>query len=146
MASRTVCVKTHTCHCLLFSRRAGTKFPTAVAVNTCELELVMSSNEVINVVFTEKGITTCKDVCRQYRTNIRMEGTPEVTLTEAYCDYTGVVVFGDDQEPELSSVCTCAYIVRCNRRTQIISYLFQANSAGYLKVKVSGASVPKDIT
>ncbi|VVC30826.1 Pre-C2HC domain,Reverse transcriptase domain [Cinara cedri] len=89
----------------------GPKFPACVALNTCELELLMSSNEINNVVFTERGKNTCKDVCRQYHTNIRLEGAPEVTLTEAYCDYTGVIAFRDDQEPELSSVCTCAYML-----------------------------------
>lgn len=107
---------------------------------------MLTSNQVTDMLFTERGKNTCTDICQQYKTIIRTDGSAEVTLTEAYCDYTGMTTFLDDPEPDLGSACTCAYKVKCNRRTKIFAYLFQANSAGYLKVMVSGSSVPKDVT
>lgn len=117
-----------------------------VSINICELELLILSTEVDKVDFTERGKKTCMDVCHQYRINMRIDGSVEIGLTETYCDYTGVTSFKDDPEPDLNSVCTCAYKVGCNQRTKMITYLFESNSAGYLKVKVAGTSEPKDVT
>lgn len=115
----------------------------------CAVNLLLYADAVSDVKFIAKGTKLCADVCGQYQRNIVTDGTVDVDLMRGYCDYTGSVCrMGDDEchLPSLSTTCTCAYKVRCNHRTNMIMYEFEANEMGFLKVSVAESKPTRNIT
>ncbi|XP_025417150.1 uncharacterized protein LOC112688260 [Sipha flava] len=122
----------------------GPMFPTKKAINTCEMHVSLVADSISDIRFTKRGENMCVELCSQYRTNMITDGPVDVTLLQGYCNYSNSV--DSIENLDLATTCTCAYRVRCNNKSSMIMYSFQANCKGFIKVSVSEPNKSMPIT
>jgi hypothetical protein len=106
--------------------------------------MTLVADTMSEVRFTKRGEKVCVNVCKQYKTNMITDGPVDVTLLQGFCDYSNNEELAE--RIDLTTTCTCVYRVRCDNKSSMITYSFQANCRGFLKVSVSEPSKSKPIT
>ncbi|XP_050529391.1 uncharacterized protein LOC126898986 [Daktulosphaira vitifoliae] len=122
----------------------GPKFSDKYLVHLCELHLYTYAEELSKVKFTPRGKKSCLEVCDQYRKNMVVDGVIEVQLLHSYCNYIGTA--SGDNEIGLDRTCSCPYRVRCQSRARLITYTFEPNCLGYIKVAVYESKFHRYVT
>ncbi|XP_050529214.1 uncharacterized protein LOC126898852 [Daktulosphaira vitifoliae] len=122
----------------------GTKFTADNTVHLCDTQLFMYAEELTKVKFTSRGTKLCNDVCVQYRKNMEFHGDIEIQLIQSYCSYIGSE--DSNEKIGLEKTCACPYNVRCKQRAEVITYTFQSNCAGFLRVAVFESKFHRFVT